>query len=46
MEKFVVIKTTDFDEKAGKLTSSEKERVSRILDQLTENGDIIGKPLG
>ncbi len=45
MEKFIVIKTSLFDELAEKLSGVNKERVARILDHLAESGNVVGKPL-
>lgn len=45
MPKFRVLKTAEFDRDFSKLDKSEQERVERILRQLSERGNEVGKPL-
>ena len=40
-----VLKTEEFDKDFSKLSSQEQERVKKILMQLKEQGEDIGKPL-
>ena len=44
--KFKIFKAKEFDENYKELEKSDKNRVDKILNQLTDNGDITGKPLG
>lgn len=43
---FRVFTTKEFDEKFEDLDESDKERVRKIMEQLREMGDTVGKPLG
>ncbi len=43
---FRVFTTEEFDNKFSKLDVSEKKKISKIIDQLKEKGDSVGKPLG
>jgi len=43
--KFEIFKTLEFDEDFKNLEKFEKLRVEKILLQLSENGDMVGKPL-
>ena len=40
-----IFTTKEFDEDFDSLDSSEKSRVRKIMDQLKEKGDFVGKPL-
>ena len=40
-----IFKTNEFDENYNKLGNSEQKRADKIRDQLSKNGDLIGKPL-
>lgn len=42
---FRLFTTREFDENFSSLDESEKVRVRKILNQLKENGDNLGKPL-
>ena len=42
---FKVLKTKEFDYNYNKLDNSEKKRADKIRNQLSKNGDSIGKPL-
>ncbi len=42
---FRIFTTDEFDRDYRKLDSSEQERVKKILRQLKERGDSVGKPL-
>lgn len=42
---FRVFTTKEFEEDFNKLDGSEKQRVTKILNQLKEQGDSVGKPL-
>lgn len=42
---YAVYTTKEFDENFNDLDESEKARVRKILNQLKENGDNVGKPL-
>ena len=44
-QKFRVFKTTGFDEQFEGLSSADKIRVNKILLQLNEKGNLVGKPL-
>lgn len=46
MPSFRIFKTKEFDRDYSKLDSSEQKRVEKILSQLSEKGDSVGKPLG
>lgn len=43
---FRVFTTREFDEDFNKLDESDKQKVRKILAQLKEKGDEVGKPLG
>lgn len=43
---FRVFTTNEFDEDFNKLDESDKKRVRKIMEQLKEQGDSVGKPLG
>ena len=43
---FRVIKTREFEEDFLSLDESEKRRVRKIMNQLKQRGDNVGKPLG
>ena len=43
---FRVFTTREFDEDFNKLDESDKQRVRKIMSQLKEKGDNVGKPLG
>jgi len=43
---FRVFTTKEFDKDFDKLSGSDKERVRKILKQLKEQGDSVGKTLG
>ena len=42
---YAVYTTKEFDDNFSDLDESEKARVRKILNQLKENGDNVGKPL-
>jgi putative component of toxin-antitoxin plasmid stabilization module len=42
---FRIFTTKEFDDNFDRLDESEKIRVNKILSQLKENGDNIGKPI-
>ncbi|MDP1728887.1 MAG: hypothetical protein Q8L27_01645 [archaeon] len=42
---YTVYTTKEFDDNFNDLDESEKARVRKILNQLKENGDNVGKPL-
>ena len=44
-EKFRVFTTNEFDNDFNNLDESEKVRVRKIMNQLKEQGDSVGKPL-
>ncbi|MCR4335331.1 MAG: hypothetical protein NUV57_02220 [archaeon] len=44
-QKFKVFKTNEFDKQFERLSSEEKIQVNKILLQLYEKGDLVGKPL-
>ncbi|MFH1390845.1 MAG: hypothetical protein ABIH20_00865 [Candidatus Diapherotrites archaeon] len=44
-QKFRVFKTNEFDEQVEGLSSEEKIQITKILLQLYEKGDLVGKPL-
>ncbi len=46
MAKFLVFKTEWFDKKFNKLDKSLRDRMEKFLPQLSEKGDVVGKPLG
>lgn len=43
---FRIFTTEEFESDYNGLDGSEKERVKKVLRQLKENGDYVGKPLG
>ena len=43
---FRIFTTKEFDNDFNKLRGSDKQRVRKILKQLKEQGDNVGKPLG
>ncbi|NOZ58153.1 MAG: hypothetical protein GXO66_01025 [Euryarchaeota archaeon] len=45
MSGFRIFKTEEFDKDYAKLDKSEQKRVDKILRQLMERGDKVGKPL-
>ena len=42
---FKIFKTEEFDKIYYKLDNNEQKRITKILFQLLEKGDVIGKPL-
>ena len=42
---FRILKTDEFDRLYNKLDNSEQKRLNKIKNQLSEKGDVIGKPL-
>ncbi len=46
MTKFTVLILPIFEEKFRQLTTFEQRRIHSFIQQLEENGDLIGKPLG
>lgn len=46
MGKYLVLRTKWFIEKYEQLTLFEKQRLERFAEQLSENGEMVGKPLG
>lgn len=46
MAVFRILKTREFDNDYNILEFSEQKRVEKILAQLSEKGDSVGKPLG
>ncbi|MEK6902980.1 MAG: hypothetical protein AABX02_05340 [archaeon] len=45
MSYYTVISFTNFEEKYYHSTEKEKQRINRLLDQLSEKGEMVGKPL-
>lgn len=45
MQKFRIFKTREFDRDFDKLDKSEQKRVEDILNQVSERGDEVGKPI-
>lgn len=45
MPKFRLFKTETFDKDFSELDGSDRKRVEKILDQLLQQGDAVGKPL-
>ena len=42
---FRIFKTEEFDTNYDKLDNSEQKRLNKIREQLSKNGDTMGKPL-
>ncbi|PIN89989.1 hypothetical protein COU57_04725 [Candidatus Pacearchaeota archaeon CG10_big_fil_rev_8_21_14_0_10_32_14] len=45
MERYRIFTTDEFDRDYEKLDESDKQRVRKIIEQLNEQGETIGKPL-
>ena len=43
---FRIFTTKEFDEDFDKIDESDKQRIRKIFEQLKEQGDYVGKPLG
>ncbi len=43
---FRIFTTREFDEDFNKLDESNKKRARKIMEQIKEQGDGVGKPLG
>ena len=46
MVRFRIFKTLTYDEDYEELDKSEKMKVDNLIEELFENGDKVGKPLG
>lgn len=46
MSRFTIIELELFSNDFSKLEKVDQERVERLIIQLQENGDVLGKPLG